>query len=60
MVGGSIPNKTQVASSIIYEHVEALNYSSAHIYSGILLGLSFLILIAVYTFKQRQFNLVQP
>jgi len=57
MVGGSIPNKTQVASSIIYEHVEALNYTSAHIYSAILLAISFIILISVYTYNRNQLNL---
>ena len=36
MVGGSIPNKTQVASSIIYEHVESLNYASAHMYLSLI------------------------
>ena len=59
MVGGSIPNKTQVASSIIYEHVEALNYDAAHMYSAILLGISFLILVSVYFFNRNQFNLLQ-
>lgn len=56
MVGGSIPNKTQVASNIIYEHVEALNYEAAHMYSAILLVLSFIILVSVYMFNRKQFN----
>lgn len=58
MVGGSIPNKTQVASSIIYEHVESLNYEVAHTYSAILLVLSFIILVSVYVFNRRQFNIL--
>ena len=56
MVGGSIPNKTQVASSVIYEHVEALNYESAHVYSAILLVISFMILVSVYFFNNQQLN----
>jgi len=58
MVGGSIPNKTQVASSVIYEHVEALNYESAHMYSAILLVISFMILVSVYFFNNQQLNLL--
>jgi molybdate transport system permease protein len=48
MIGGSIPGQTRVASIAIYEEVEALNYPAAHAYSLILLGTSFLILLAVY------------
>jgi molybdate transport system permease protein len=49
MIGGSIPGRTRVASIAIYEEVEAMNYAAAHAYSFILLGLSFGILLAVYT-----------
>lgn len=47
MVGGNIPNKTKVASIYIFENVEILNYGEAHIYSMILIAMSFIILIAV-------------
>ena len=56
MVGGSIPGRTQVASSVIYEQVEALNYESAHIYSAILLVTSFIILLAVYSLSKNHFK----
>ncbi|MCK4973992.1 MAG: molybdate ABC transporter permease subunit, partial [Sulfurimonas sp.] len=36
MVGGSIPGETKVASVAIYEMVEIMDYSSAHIYSAIM------------------------
>jgi len=54
MVGGSIPGETKVASVAIYEFVEILDYSSAHIYSGLMIGLSFIVLLGVYTFNRRQ------
>ncbi|MEM1338138.1 MAG: molybdate ABC transporter permease subunit [Bacteroidota bacterium] len=48
MIGGSIPGKTKVASVMIYEEVEALNYDNANFYSGILLVTTFVILVVVY------------
>ena len=48
MIGGSIPNKTRVASIAIYEEVEALNYTTAHTYSLLLLVLAFGVLLSVY------------
>ena len=53
MIGGNIPNKTKVVSIAIYDEVEALNYSNAHIYSGILLVLTFVILLVVYWRKNK-------
>ncbi len=47
MIGGNIPQSTKVVSIAIYEQVESLNYGTAHIYSGILLIFSFLILLAI-------------
>lgn len=54
MVGGSIPGETKVASVAIYEMVEIMDYSTAHIYSAIMLVMSFLVLLGVYTFNHRQ------
>jgi len=53
MVGGSIPGETKVASVAIYEFVEVMDYSQAHIYSIIMLVMSFVVLLGVYTFNQR-------
>jgi len=55
MVGGSIPSETKVASVAIYEYVEILDYSSAHIYSALMLVMSFIVLLGVYTFN-RHYN----
>jgi len=54
MVGGSIPGETKVASVAIYEMVEMMDYSSAHIYSGIMVILSFVVLLSVYIFNASQ------
>ena len=62
MVGGSIPGETKVASVAIYEMVEILDYKAAHIYSGIMLILSFLVLLSVYIFNanhNRKFGLTR-
>ena len=53
MVGGNIPQETKVASVAIYEMVEVMDYESAHIYSALLLGLSFCVLLFVYIFQAR-------
>ena len=54
MVGGSIPEETRVASVAIYEMVEMMEYGQAHIYSGIMLGMSFVVLLSVYIFNHKQ------
>jgi molybdate transport system permease protein len=48
-----------VLSIAIYDHVEALEYAHAHLLSGALLTLSFLLLVAVYALNRR-FRMVQP
>ncbi|MFA9373988.1 molybdate ABC transporter permease subunit [Poseidonibacter sp.] len=54
MVGGSIPEVTKVASVAIYEYVEILDYKNAHIYSAIMLIMSFIVLFGVYVFNAKQ------
>ena len=53
MVGASIPESTKVASVAIYELVETSNYKDAHIYSALMLAMSFTVLFGVYLFNQR-------
>ena len=48
MIGGDIEGETKVVSIAIYDEVEALNYTTAHIYSLILFVFSFAILWLVY------------
>lgn len=51
MIGGNIPEKTQVVSVQIYNHVEALEYAEAHVLAGGMLLFSFLVLLALYSRK---------
>ena len=53
MVGGSIPGETKVASVAIYELVEMMDYEKAHIYSAIMVAISFTILTGVYIFNRH-------
>jgi molybdate transport system permease protein len=53
MVGGSIPGETQVLSIAIYEHVEVLDYASAHALSLGLLLFTFVVLSLVYLINRR-------
>ncbi|MGM0449648.1 MAG: molybdate ABC transporter permease subunit [Pseudomonadota bacterium] len=53
MIGGNIPGSTQVVSIAVYDHVEALDYASAHWLSGGLLLMSLLMLMVVYAINRR-------
>ncbi|WNM56566.1 molybdate ABC transporter permease subunit [Candidatus Nitrospira allomarina] len=53
MVGGNIPGRTKVLSIAIYDHVEVLEYSQAHVLSAGLLVFSFLVLLLVYSVNRR-------
>lgn len=53
MVGGNIPGRTRVISIAIYEQVETLDYTQAHILSSGLLVFSFLVLLSVYVINRR-------
>lgn len=57
MIGGNIPGETQLASIAIYEHVEALDYASAHLLSALLLATSFVLLLMVYA-SNRKFSVL--
>jgi molybdate transport system permease protein len=54
MVGGNIPGQTQMVSVQIYQHVEALQYQSAHALSLLLVGFSFVVLTLLYRTNSRQ------
>lgn len=49
MLGGSIPGVSKVASISIFEQVESMNYSAAHVMSAVLVASSLLVLGIVYT-----------
>lgn len=48
MIGGNIPDQTQVASIALYNEVEALNYHTANLYALALVGISFFTLLVFY------------
>lgn len=54
MIGGNIPGATRVASVQIYDHVEALEYASAHRMAAIMLIFSFLVLLALYAWRSEE------
>ena len=53
MVGGNIPGETRVLSITIYEHVEALDYASAHRLAVGLVVFAFVVLLAVYALNRQ-------
>lgn len=53
MVGGSIEGETKVVSIAIYDAVEKLDYTTAHVYAAILFGLSFFVLLVVYMLNKK-------
>jgi molybdate transport system permease protein len=52
MIGGNIPGRTQVVSVVIFNHVEALDYGSAHLLSAGMVLFSFAVLWMVHTFNR--------
>lgn len=57
MIGGNIPGETQVISVLIYEHVESLQYAQAHSLSAAMIIFSFVVLLLLYSFNQKQKNI---
>ena len=54
MIGGNIPHKTQVISIAIYELVEQLEYSKAHVLSLIMLSIGFLFLLGLFLLNKKR------
>ena len=53
MVGGNIPGETRTISIAIYDHVETLEYGSAHTLSALLLAFAFAALLAMFVANRR-------
>ncbi|MGE4370762.1 MAG: molybdate ABC transporter permease subunit [Burkholderiaceae bacterium] len=53
MIGGSIPGKTQVVSTLIYGHVEAMEYAQAHWLAGGMVVFSFVVLWVLSALKRN-------
>ena len=54
MIGGNIPGKTQVVSTEIYTHVEAMEYAQAHVLAGGMLIFSFIVLMSLNLLNKRR------
>lgn len=48
MIGGNIPGLTRVASIAIYNSVENMDYPTANLYSLVLIGLTFVLVVTVF------------
>ncbi|GGB96843.1 molybdenum ABC transporter permease subunit [Marinobacterium zhoushanense] len=53
MIGGNLPGETKVLSIAIYDHVESLEWTQAHILSGGMLAGSFLLIFAMMLIEKR-------
>ena len=53
MVGGNIPGQTKVVSIAIFEHVETIDYTQAHMLSALMLAFSFIALLFVFAMNRR-------
>jgi molybdate transport system permease protein len=54
MVGGNIPGRTKVAGMLIFESVEVLDYSTAHVYSLIMICFCSVVLISVNLLNRKK------
>jgi molybdate transport system permease protein len=54
MIGGNIPGQTRVVSTLIYGHVEAMEYTQAHALAGGMLLFSFVVLLGLSLMKKRR------
>jgi molybdate transport system permease protein len=54
MIGGNIPQRTQVLSIALYNHVEMLEYGAAHRLAAAMLVFSFVVLLVVHVLNARR------
>ena len=53
MIGGNIPGETKVMSVAIYDHVESLEWTQAHVLSAGMVAFAFLVVLAMNLLNQR-------
>jgi molybdate transport system permease protein len=53
MLGGKISGKTLTASIALYDHVESLEYTQAHIYAGVITFSAFISLLLLFILNSR-------
>jgi len=54
MIGGNIPGETQVLSIALFDHVETLQYTQAHLLAFTLLAFSMTLLMLIYGVLQKR------
>lgn len=54
MIGGNIPGVTRVVSVQIYDHVEAMEYASAHLLAGGMVVFSFIVLMLLHWLQPKE------
>jgi molybdate transport system permease protein len=53
MIGGNIPGETKVLSVAIYDYVETLQWTQAHILAGGMLAFAFVVILATMVLEKR-------
>jgi molybdate transport system permease protein len=53
MIGGSIPGKTKVLSVTIYDYVESMQWTRAHLLAGGMLVFSFIVILTMFLLEKR-------
>ena len=53
MIGGNIPGATRVLSVALYGHVEAMDYSKAHVLAAGMVGFGFAVMLLLYLLNGR-------
>ena len=53
MIGGNIPGETKVLSVAIYDYVETLQWTQAHILAGGMLVFAFAVILATMLLEKR-------
>jgi len=53
MIGGNIPDETRLISIAIYDHVESLEYTEAHVLSLILIGFAFVSMLMMFFYNYK-------
>ena len=53
MIGGNIPGKTKVLSIAIYDYVETLQWTHAHVLAGGMLMFSFIVIMTMMVLEKR-------
>ena len=53
MIGGNIPGQTKVLSVAIYDYVESMQWTQAHILAAGMLVFSFVVILAMMLLEKR-------